>query len=56
MIMNVIKQQDLGLAKARLPNARMLNIWLNIKNNAPRKRIKNQGMSWNRLCIPTFVV
>ena len=28
---------------AHLPNARMLNIWLNIKNNSSRKRIKNLG-------------
>ena len=40
----------------RLQNARMLNTWLNIKNNFSRKRIKNRGMSCNRLCIPTFVV
>ena len=33
-----------------------LNIWLNVKNNSSRKRIKNRGMSCNRLCIPTFVV
>ena len=41
---------------SRLPNARMLNNWLNIKNNSSRKRIQNGGMSCNRLCIPTFVV
>ena len=40
---------------SHLPNARMLNIWLNIKNNSCRKRIKTRGMSCNRLCIPTFV-
>ena len=33
-----------------------LNIWLNIKNNSSRKRIKNWGMSCNRLCISMFVV
>ena len=27
----------------RLPNARMLNIWLNIKNNSSRRRIKKIG-------------
>ena len=43
-------------AYSRLQNARMLNIWLNIKNNSSRKRIKNRGMSCNRLCIPTFVI
>ena len=41
---------------SHLPNARMLNIKLNIKNNSSRKRIKNQGLSCNRLCIPMFVV
>ena len=44
------------MAHTRLPNTRMLNIWLNIKNNSSRKRIKNRGMSCNRLCIPTYVV
>ena len=34
---------------SRLPNARILNIWLNIKNNSSRKRIKDRGMSCNRL-------
>ena len=33
------------IVETRLPNARMLNIWLNIKNNSSRKRIKNRGMS-----------
>ena len=42
--------------RTRLQNARMLNIWLNIKNKSCRKRIKKRGMSCNRLCIPTFVV
>ena len=46
----------LQAALTRLPNARMLNIWLNIKNNSSRKRIRNRGMSCNILCIPTFVV
>ena len=44
------------IAYSHLPNARMLNIWLNFKNNSPRKRIKNRGMSCNRLCMPMFVV
>ena len=39
-----------------LPKARMLNIWLNIKNNCSMKKIKNQGMSFNSLWIPAFVV
>ena len=41
---------------ARLPNAQMLNIWLNIKNNCSMKKIKNRGMSCNSLWIPAFVV
>ena len=45
-----------GLSYSRIPNARMTNIWLNIENNFSRKRIKNWGMSCNKLCIPTFVV
>ena len=40
----------------RLPNARMLNILLNIKNNCSVKKIKNRGMSCNSLWIPAFVV
>ena len=32
-----------------LPNARMLNTWLNIKNNCSMKKIKNLGMSCNSL-------
>ena len=40
----------------RLPNARMLNIWLNIKNNCSMKKIKNRGMSCNSLWISAFVV
>ena len=40
----------------RLPNARVLKIWLNIKNNSCRKRVKNRGLSCNRLCISRFVV
>ena len=39
----------------RLPNARMLNIWLNIKN-CTMKKIKNRGKSCNSLWIPAFVV
>ena len=47
--------------KARLPNAQMLNIWLNIntfhiKNNCSMKKIKNREMSCNNLWIPAFVV
>ena len=41
---------------ARLPNARMLNIWFNIKNNCSMKKIQNRGMSFNSLWIPAFVV
>ena len=40
----------------RIPNDPMLNFWLNIKDNCSRKRIKNQGMPCNSLCIPTTVV
>ena len=40
----------------RLPNSRMLNIWLNIKNNCSMKKIKIRGMSCNSLWIPAFVV
>ena len=50
------KELILQIQYSRLPNARMLNIWLNLKNGSSRKRIKNRGMSCNRLCIPTFVV
>ena len=32
-------------SSSRLPNARMLNIWLNIKNNCSMKKIINRGMS-----------
>ena len=41
---------------ARLPNARMLNSCLNIKNNCSMKKIKNQVMPCNSLWIPAFVV
>ena len=37
-------------------NDPMLNILLNTKNNCSMKRIENQGMSFNSLWIPTFVV
>ena len=33
-------QSPLVLPYARLPNARMLNIWLNIKNNCSMKQMK----------------
>ena len=46
----------LQAAFTRLPNARMLNIWFNIKNNSSRKIFKNRGTSCNILCIPTFLV
>ena len=39
----------------RLPNALLLNHWLNMKNNCPRKRIKTWVMSSNSLLISTFV-
>ena len=45
-----------NISLARLPNARMLNIWLNIKNNCSMKKIKNRGLSCNSLWIPAFVV
>ena len=32
-----------GLSYSRIPNDRMLNIWLNIENNFSRKRIKKLG-------------
>ena len=39
----VLMQADLYiLIKVTPTNARMLNIWLNIKNNSSRKRIKNR--------------
>ena len=41
---------------SRLPNARMLNIWLNIKNNCSMKKIQNWVMSCKSLWIPAFVV
>ena len=34
------KNPIIGGQISRLPNTRMLNIWLNIKNNSSRKRIK----------------
>ena len=39
---------------SRLPNARMLNIWLNIKNNSSWKKIENLGISCNRLIIKSM--
>ena len=43
-------------AYPRLSNTLMLNRWLNMKNNCPRKRIKNQEMIYNNLWIPMFVI
>ena len=40
----------------RLPNAPMLCMWLNIKNNCSMKKIKIRGMSCNSLWIPAFVL
>ena len=37
-----LKWVKMILSISRLPNARMLKIWLNIKNNSSRKRIKNR--------------
>ena len=45
-------QENMFLLHITYHTYRMLNIWLNIKNNFYSKRIKNRGMS----CIPTFVV
>ena len=50
-----ISRHKLGAATC-LPNAQMLNIWLNIKNNCSMKKIKNRGMSCNILYIPEFAV
>ena len=39
------------LTISRRPNPRMLNIWLNIKNNCSMKKIKNRRMSCRRNCF-----
>ena len=53
---NVSIKVRIKVCCSRLPNARMLNIWLNIKKNCSMKKIKNQGMSCNSILIPAFVV
>ena len=50
------KMSYVTVCVSRLPNPLMLNCWLTMKNNCPRKRIKNQGMSCNSLWVPMFVV